>query len=969
MAVKSAIQPKLSPNAVRVLQTRYLKKNEKRKVVETPRQMFERVAENIAAVDKKYDSKADVSATAREFYETMALLEFLPNSPTLMNAGTPLQQLAACYVLPVEDDMRSIFDAVKQMALIQQGGGGTGFSFSRLRPKNDLVRTSMGMASGPVSFMRAFNAATDVIKQGGRRKGANMGMLRVDHPDVLEFVKAKEKEGEFSNFNISMGITDEFMRALKRGSDYAIVNPRTKKVVGRLNAPAVFRAIAETAWKNGEPGIVFIDTINAANPTPSLGKLESTNPCIAGDARVSCASGLPSLEQVVERGGALLAVDNRMLQFNSSPCSTQYGTTFGVAHKVQLTDEKETVTIETKSGFELTLTKDHKVMTTSGWKQAEKLSSGDEVLIQSGPGSFSQLAQIRETAGNADFPAAPKKWTREVGRVLGWLVGDGWLSEKPARVGFTFAPEDKAVREALEPIVMSWYGRRVKAITRTNGVTHLSFHSPKFVEFFKLLGVKAVSAEYKEVPLSLFCATEEAVAGFLDGLFTADGTLGFAEGKNAYARLTSKSLTLLKQVQLLLLNLGIRSCIYDRHRPASVRFSYATKNGEVKKYECDGKCFELSISKENLPRFLAKVNWLSSKNTTKIEKLHAKEYYREKFVEKIKRITPAGKRKVYDLSEPATHSFVANGFIVANCGEQPLLPYESCVLGSINLARMLRGKEVDWQKLKKTIWIAVHFLDNVVDASRSPVKQVDEVTRGNRKIGLGVMGFADFLVELGVSYASPEAVDAAEKIMAFMQKESKEASAALAKKRGAFPNYEKSVYARKGMRLRNATTTTIAPAGTLSIIAGCSSGIEPFFGIAFTRTVLDGVILPETNRLFENTARKKGFYSKTLMKKIAETGSVQSSNQVPPEVRRLFVTSQDLPFEQHVRIQAAFQKHVDNAVSKTINFGYGATPRDVEKAFLLAYESGCKGVTVYRNKSRSEQVLSRGLSKAGYSEP
>jgi len=582
---ESKVKPKFTSNALRVLQTRYLKKNEARQVIETPRQMFERVAKNIAAADRLYDSRADVAVTAREFYELMASLEFLPNSPTLMNAGTPLQQLAACYVLPVEDDMRSIFDAVKHMALIQQGGGGTGFSFSRLRPKNDLVRTSMGLASGPVSFMRAFNAATDVIKQGGRRKGANMGMLRVDHPDILEFVKAKEKEGEFSNFNISVGITDEFMRALKRGSDYALVNPRTKKVVGRLNARAVFRTIAETAWKNGEPGVVFIDTVNAVNPTPALGAIESTNPC----------------------------------------------------------------------------------------------------------------------------------------------------------------------------------------------------------------------------------------------------------------------------------------------------------------------------------------------------------------------------------------------------GEQPLLPYESCTLGSINLLKTLcegpGGKEVDWQKLKKTVWTAVHFLDNVVDASRSPVKQVDEVTRGNRKIGLGVMGFADFLVELGISYASAEAVETAEEVMSFVQKESKAASAALAQKRGVFPNYTKSVYARKGPRLRNATTTTIAPAGTLSIIAGCSSGIEPFFGIAFTRTVLDGVVLPETNRLFEKTAKKRGFYSKSLMNKIAALGSAQSLKEVPAEVRKLFVTAQDIPFQQHALIQAAFQKHVDNAVSKTINFAYNASPRDVEKAFLLAYELHCKGVAVYRNKSRTEQVLSRGSSKASYSEP
>jgi len=561
----------LSENARLILQQRYLQRNSEGKVTETPEEMFARVARHVASGERNYRRGSSPDEVEEKFFEVMTDLDFLPNSPTLMNAGTRLGQLAACFVLPVEDSIKGIFRAVSEMAVIHQSGGGTGFSFSCLRPEGDVVKSTGGVASGPVSFMQVFDRATEVVKQGGRRRGANMGILRADHPDILSFVESKDSPEMFANFNLSVAVTNRFMKQVKAGGTIPLINPRSRREVARMDAARLFDRITALAWKTGDPGLLFIDEVNRKNPLSELGGMEATNPC----------------------------------------------------------------------------------------------------------------------------------------------------------------------------------------------------------------------------------------------------------------------------------------------------------------------------------------------------------------------------------------------------GELPLYPYESCNLGSINLSHMVKGGRVDYGRLRRTIAVGVRFLDNIIDLNRYPIPKIKKATLANRKIGLGVMGFAELLIQLGLPYDSEKSLRLAARLMRFITGEGRKVSAQLARERGPFPNYSRSIYPKRGFpELRNATVTTVAPTGTIGIIAGTTSGIEPLFAVSFYRRVLDGKRLREMNPLFERVAVRKKFLTDGLQEEIIRRGSIQGMRKIPREIRRLFRTAMDIAPEHHVRIQAAFQRYTDNAVSKTVNLPEDATPEDVRKIYLLAHALKCKGVTVYRYGSRKGQVLS-----------
>lgn len=950
-------------SALRILRERYLQTKPDGSQ-ETPKDMLLRVAGAIALADKEYGADdPDVEKIERAFFKILVERRFIPNSPTLMNAGLGSRlQYSACYVLPVEDSICGIFESIKNAADVHRSGGGTGFSFSRLRPNGNLVSRSGGIASGPVSFMRVFDAATEAIKQGGRRRGANMGVLRVDHPDIEEFITCK-LEGGITNFNISVGITEAFMNALERSivqpdANYALVSQpgwpnhdgsknRGGEVIGHKNARYIWNMIVDAAWETGDPGLLFMDRINKspANPTPFLGPIETTNPCVTGDTMIFTENGLVEIRTLYHDGTPVrVTSDHRQ----GTPLYQQ-------ASHVFLIGEKQVFKLSTKEGYSLRLTANHKIMTDHGWVEAKKLWGGDKIHILNRKGGFGNYG------------------SREAGLTIGWLVGDGTISED--RAILYFYDKDKA----LAPMFAEMVSEMVEGIQKLNRPYSTSViegperNTVKSVRLLRVLNDFGVRNEDKHrVPKAVFAGTEAMQRGFLQAFFSADGTVtGKTSYKGASVRLAQSNTFLLEQVQMLLLNFGIASKIYKNRRNAGYRKLPDGKGG-LKEYYTKAQ-HELIISKANMVTFLQEIGFISPDKQEKLEEALAayesKGPYKENFTVRFESLIPDGIEEVFDLNEPVTHSFVGGGMVVHNCGEQPLYPNEACNLGSINLAEFAHNAEtipgatyINWDGLKETIKLAVRFLDNVITVNPYPLPEIDEVVKKNRRIGVGVMGWADMLYILKIPYNSEKALELAEKIMLFIKETGHEESFNLAQTRGVFPNWDKSIYKNVGMR-RNSAITTIAPTGSISIIAGVSSGVEPLFALAYrhiSKTPEGERVLTLVNPIFERELKKRGLWSEALMERVMQHGSIRDFEELPADLREVFVTAHEIEPDWHVRMQGAFQKYTDNGVSKTVNLPHDATRQDIEAAYLLAYDVGCLGVTVFRDGSKGAQVLNVG---------
>ncbi|MBI5563394.1 MAG: hypothetical protein HY870_00760, partial [Chloroflexi bacterium] len=748
---------KLTDNARVVLMKRYVRRGPDGKPAESPEGMFARVAKAVAEPDRAAGSDAAaVEATERAFYHLLTDLRFFPNSPTFTGAGTPLGQLAACFVIPISDDMgrdsAGIFQTLRDAALIQQTGGGNGFSFGQLRHKGAYVASSAGQATGPVGFLRVYDKAFGEIAQGGSRRGANMAVLPVHHPDILDFINCKVSEDQITNFNISVGITDKFMAAVRDDTDFELIAPHTGEVLKTVRAKEIYNAIVKNAYRNGEPGVLFLDAANRSNPVPHLYALEATNPCITGETLIYTAQGLCRADELAANSQATaVVVDGRFGLETHQPASPVFAT--GV---------KDVYRLITREGYEVRLTANHRVMTSRGWVESSQLRAGDRVHVLNRVGGFG-------TTG-----------TLEAGRVLGWLVGDGTISAVRAVLSF-FGEEKRELAPLFADTVTGLVEREGQVRAYPVGITNVIDRDEARVASERL---KTWAAEYGlldtdsklQVPAGVLASSDAMQRGFLQALFTADGYVNDGGDKGCSVRLASSHLPLVKDVQRLLLNFGIVSRIYEERRASGYRPMPDGKGGKKEYYHKPQH--ELAISKSNLIEFANQIGFLT---TAKQSKLVAyldrmqRGPYQETFLATVKSVEPDGREMVYDLHQPETHSFIANGLVVHNCGEQFLGPYENCCLGSINLAQHVKyvgdKAEVDWKKLQEATVLSTHFLDNVVTANQyvPAVPQLKEAALRARRIGLGIMGLGDLMYHLGIRYGSDEGQEFAAQIMEFVR--------------------------------------------------------------------------------------------------------------------------------------------------------------------------------------------------------
>jgi len=967
-------EPAFDPNAMRVLKERYFAKKADG-TTESPREFVWRVASSIAKPEAGYAAKlgrdpaAVVDGVSHAFYDMMVRRDFMPNTPCLVNAGRPLSMLSACFVLPVPDSIEGIFYNLKAMALVQKAGGGTGFAFSSLRQQGAGVESTGKDASGPVSFMKVFNAATDSIKQGGVRRGANMGVLKVDHPDVFEFMRCKKEldaenralwnrlsdtgrytpdelahikqellQMQINNFNISIGVTDAFMTAVKADGDFDLRDPRTGEIVRTVRAREIWDAIVEGAWQNGEPGVLFLDH-PGVNPLPGLGPIEATNPCVTGDTWVLTGEG-PRLVS------DLVGVPFEAIVDGSAYPSTPEGFFFkGI---------KPVYELRTNDGYALKATDDHMIMTLDPagareWKALGGLRPGDSIVLNDHGGEC-------EWSGAGSF---------DEGWLLGSLVGDGHFHKNAKGIygavldfwgdhaSSMAAAASRRIHETL----------KVRSDSVGTAIAERKEIRLKTRAVFELAAQYGITPERKAPTPQVERASSEFQRGFLQAWFDADGTVGGSVRSGYYARLTATSLDDLESAQRMLSHLGIHARIYRNRRRAATRLLPDGKGGR-KSYECQAY-HELSIARGDLPRFRDRVGFSQPDKMVRLDGFIAASNAGRSAASKVRSIVPLGLAPVFDCTIPGPHAFSANSIYVKNCGEQFLHGYDSCNLGSINVGHFYdaRAKDVDWERLAQSTALAIRFLDNVIDANIYPMDEIRDMVTNNRRVGLGIMGFADLLIQMQIAYGSPQAIAFAAKLMAFIQQRAEEASEVLARERGDFPNKHLSIWAGDPRPRRNAALLSIAPTGTISMIAGCSFGCEPYFGMAYTKHVMkDAEGRPQhlyyVVPLFEEISKDEGFFSEDLLAAIEENrGSVKGLSAVPKNWQEVFTTSADVTVDQHIDMLAAFQRYTDNAVSKTINAPNDDTRENVSRAIFRAYEAGCKGFTYYRDGSRTEQVV------------
>ncbi len=976
------IQPpaeiRLAENSRQVLHKRYLRKGLDGQPMETIEGMFRRVARAVAAPDAAYGY--DVASTEESFYGLLTGLRFFPNSPTFTGAGTPLGQLAACFVLPISDDMGrkadGIFQTLRDAALIQQTGGGNGFSFSQLRPKGDSVASSAGVASGPVGFLRVYDTAFGEVAQGGSRRGANMGVLRVDHPDIEEFITCKAKEGQVTNFNISVGITDAFMAAVEADADFPLVNPRDGHVWRTVRVRELFDRIVTYAHHNGEPGALFLDTANRSNPVPHLYALEATNPCITAETWVQTGEGPRQVSDLLDR--PFVAIVNGTVHA-AAPCG------------FWPTGIKPTYELRTTEGRSLRLTGNHPVLRVTTLKRDGETSAWVEAA-QLGPGDMIKLHD------QSSLGYWPGQGNYTEGWLSGLLVGDGTFSAGHGVLSFWGQGAEDMAQQALRAVKATLRARSDLSVQRIETRAELRVRA---VGLHRLAAAFGIGRGNKTITDEVERASREFYRGFLRGLFDTAGSVQDAGDKGLSVRLAQSDLPLLQRAQRMLLRLGINAVLYQNRRPAHVQQLPDGKGGR-QGYETKAQ-HELVISKDNLLAFAATIGFAHSKKMQTLNAAltarSARGLSRERFVAEVEKITEVGNVAVYDCSIPGVNAFDANGFVVHNCGEQWLGPYENCCLGSINLAQhVTEDDRVDWNKLRETTIVATRFLDNVVDANKyvPAVPQLKEAALRARRIGLGIMGLGDMMYRLDVRYGSAEGQEFAAQIMEFVRFHCMATSIELAEERGAFPAIKGSIYDPANLTwtpptpltpytrdwgrpaldwgeivagikqhgIRNAAQCTIAPTGTVGTVAGCEGyGCEPVFALAYTRTVKDGerdLKLTYTSPLFEAALEQAGLDQAArarISEQVSALGSCQDVLEAPEELRRVFVVSQDITVEEHVRMQAALQAFVDNSISKTVNCPASATVEDVKDAYLLAWRLGCKGLTVYVTGSRQDVVL------------